>query len=57
MHKLERAHMIQSRLIIKTTSIVLIYNPRTSNTSASENVYYKTTIKQLKYNYRMVHYG
>ena len=54
MHELGSAHMIQSGLTVKT-SVLLIYNSRTSSISADENVYCKTTTKQLEYDYRMIH--
>jgi hypothetical protein len=50
MHESRRADMLHSGVTGKTTSILLIYNYRTSTISANEILYKKTTRKQLENN-------
>jgi hypothetical protein len=57
MHESRRVDMLHSGVTGKTTSVLLIYNYRTSTISANEILYYKTTIKKLEYDYGVVHHG
>jgi hypothetical protein len=55
MHESRRADMLHLGVAGKTTSVLLIYNYRTSIISANKIMYYKTTKKQLEYDYGVVH--